>query len=103
MSDDNQAAYQAQSKAAFALLDQAITACTRLSGCDGVAVDAVLIVGIQHVDTDGDRLGHVEVYPRSGAQPSYITRGIIDEGLSLLKAIYDRGLGGMDDDDESPS
>ena len=103
MSDDNQAAHQDQHKAAFELLDQAITACTRLSGCDGVAVDAVLIVGMQHLDSDGDRLGHVEVYPRSGAQPSYVTRGLISEGVKLMDVIYDRGLDGMDDDDESPS
>ena len=98
MSDDNQAAHQAQHKAAFELLDQAITACTRLSGCDGVAVDAVLIVGIQHVENDGARTGHVEVYPRSGAQPSYITRGLIDEGRELLSAIFN---GALRDDDEA--
>ena len=98
MSDDNDAAYQAQHKAAFELLDQAITACTRLSGCDGVAVDAVLIVGIQHVENDGARTGHVEVYPRSGAQPSYITRGLIDEGRELLSAIFN---GALRDDDEA--
>lgn len=98
MSDDNDAAYQAQHKAAFELLDQAITACTRLSGCDGVAVDAVLIVGIQHVENDGARTGHVEIYPRSGAQPSYITRGLIDEGRELLSAIFN---GALRDDDEA--
>ena len=101
MDDAEKAEYQAKSKAAFELLDQAIAACVGLSGCDGVPVDAVLIVGIQHVDSDGARLGHVEVYPRSGTQPSYLTRGIISEGSKLLDAIYDRGLGGMDD--ESPS
>ncbi|MCV7226073.1 DUF7213 family protein [Mycolicibacterium komossense] len=81
---------------AFEQLDRAIDACVRVSGCDGVAVDAVLIVGLQHVEDDGSRTGHVEVYPRSGAQPSYITRGLISEGTALLDAIYAKGL----DDDQ---
>lgn len=89
--------------AAFALLDAAIEACVRLSGSEGVAVDAVLIVGTQHVDNDGDRLGHVGVYPRSGAQPSYVTRGLISGGVALLDAIYARGLDGMNDDDPLPN
>jgi hypothetical protein len=82
----------AQSHAhAFGLLDQAITACVALSGCDGVAVDAVLIVGLQHVEDDGARTGHVEVYPRTGAQPSYVTRGLIDEGRALINLVYANG------------
>lgn len=82
---------------AFAALDEAVARLTRLSDCEGMAVDAVLIVGLQHVEDDGSRTGHVEVYPRSGAQPSYVTRGLIDEGSKLLDTIFANAFN--DDDD----
>lgn len=81
---------------AFAALDEAVARLTRLSDCEGMAVDAVLIVGLQHVEDDGSRTGHVEVYPRSGAQPSYVTRGLIDEGRTLINTIYRRAMDGDD-------
>lgn len=86
---------------AFAALDHAVAALTRLSDCEGMAVDAVLIVGLQHVEDDGARTGHVEVYPRSGAQPSYVTRGLLDEGRTLIDTIYRRAMDGDTDDDPS--
>lgn len=82
---------------AFAALDEAVARLTRLSDCEGMAVDAVLIVGLQHVEDDGSRTGHVEVYPRSGAQPSYVTRGLIGEGSKLLDTIFANAFN--DDDD----
>ena len=85
---------------AFAALDEAVARLTRLSDCEGMAVDAVLIVGLQHVEDDGARTGHVEVYPRSGAQPSYVTRGLIDEGRALISAIYSNAMRGDEDDDQ---
>ena len=88
--------------ATFAQLDAAIEACVRLSDCSGVAVDAVLIVGLQHVEDDGARTGHVEVYPRSGAQPSYVTRGLIDEGRTLIDTIYRRAMDGDEPDSDQP-
>lgn len=91
MSDD-------QERTAFELLDQAIAACFDIEPrSDGVPVDAVLIVGVQHVEDDGSRTGHVEVYPRTGAQPSYITRGLIDEGRTLVDTEIRNGMG---DDDQ---
>lgn len=81
---------------AFAALDEAVARLTQLSDCEGMAVDAVLIVGLQHVEDDGSRTGHVEVYPRSGAQPSYVTRGLIDEGRTLIDTIYRRAMDGDD-------
>lgn len=85
-----------QQREAFALLDQAITACFNIEPrSDGVPVDAVLIIGVHHIDDDGDHLGHVEVYPRTGAQPSYITRGLLDEAHTLL----DNEVRNAEDDD----
>jgi hypothetical protein len=83
-----------EEREAIALLDEAIdalfaTARPPDSDLNDVPVDAVLIVGVQAVDNAGDRLGHVEVYPRAGAQPAY-TRGLIDEAGKLLdQAIAD--------------
>lgn len=47
---------------------------------NAVPVDAVLIVGVQA----GDRLGHVEVYPRAGSQPANTTRRLVAEAGRLL-------------------
>lgn len=75
---------------AFGLIDDAMEAlfhATRDENSDpnDVAVDAVLIVGVQRVDGDGDgaRVEHVEVFPRPGAQPAP-TRALISEAGKLL-------------------
>lgn len=82
-------------RAAFALLDQAIEACFAIGGPNaGTPVDAVLVIGVQHIEDDGARTGHVEVYPRTGAQPAYITRGLVGEARKLLDHAID------DSDDE---
>jgi hypothetical protein len=90
-----------QERAAFDLLDQAIEACFAIDnedGDNGVPVDAVLIIGCQHIEDDGCRVGHVEVYPRRGAQPAYITRGITAEATKLLDRAIDNETGSDDDD-----
>lgn len=81
-----------QERTAFDLLDQTIAACFAIDGPnEGVPVDAVLVIGVQHVEDDGSRTGHVEVYPRAGAQPSYITRGLVDEARKLLNQALANG------------
>lgn len=42
-----------------------------------VAVDAVLLIGTQWIDEDGDRCGATNVLPRHGWQPGYITAGLL--------------------------
>lgn len=84
-----------EEREAFALLDGAIDALVAIardpdSDPNNVLVDAVLIVGVQTVDGDGDRIGYVEVYPRAGAQPAS-TRGLIGEAGKLLDQAIDRG------------
>lgn len=78
-----------EDREAFALLDEAIDAVFAIAHDDdtdqsAVPVDAVLIVGVQAVDNAGDRLGHVEVYPRAGTQPADTTRWLVAEAGRLL-------------------
>ncbi|QFG06065.1 hypothetical protein KDW75_gp64 [Mycobacterium phage Mercurio] len=59
---------------------------------DAIPVDAVLLIGVQHIDSDDDaRIGYVEVVPRHGAQPAYITRGLLDDARHLIDQIADQG------------
>ncbi|OYN80432.1 DUF7213 family protein [Mycolicibacterium sphagni] len=44
---------------------------------DLVAVDAVLLIGTQWIDEDGDRCGGTNIFPRHGWQPGYITAGLL--------------------------
>lgn len=62
---------------------------------DAIPVDAVLLIGVQHIDRDDDRVGFVEVIPRYGSQPAYVTRGLIGDALHLLDQIADQ-------DDDAP-
>lgn len=58
---------------------------------DDVITDAVLIVGAQTIDEDGDRLGRVIVFPRHGAQPPYISIGLVESARRMIdKAEDDR-------------
>lgn len=86
---------------AWATLDAAIEACFAIPDPErpagAVPVDACLIVGVQHVDDDGARIGYVELFPRAGGQPSYVTRGLIIEADRLLDRIEDQA-----DDDDRP-
>ncbi|QFG10143.1 hypothetical protein PBI_LEMURIA_65 [Mycobacterium phage Lemuria] len=59
---------------------------------DAIAVDAVLLIGVQHIDSDDDaRVGYTEVVPRNGAQPAYVTRGLLGDALHLMDQVSDRG------------
>lgn len=51
---------------------------------DDMVIDAVLILGAQYIDDDGDRLGRVIVFPRHGSQPPYITLGLLDDARHLI-------------------
>lgn len=66
-------------------LEQLLEAIGKRDDFDGeVITDAVLIVGSQYVDEDGDRCGHVFMFPRNGSQPSYITLGPIETARSWM-------------------
>lgn len=69
-------------QAAHAELEAAIDAYLKVvqqdDDChDVMAVDAVLLVGVQWIDDDGDRCGNVCILPRDGSQPTYITLGLL--------------------------
>lgn len=89
MTDDD---YSAQRKAAYAKLEEAITALVSLPRDDDddrypeVAVDAVLLIGTQFIDEDGDRSGCLTICPRGGWQPGYITAGLIAQALATVTA-----------------
>lgn len=74
-----------EDREAFALLDEAIDAVFAIAhdhdtDQNAMPVDAVLIVGVQA----GDRLGHVQVYPRAGSQPANTTRRLVADAGRLL-------------------
>lgn len=72
---------------AYAALEAAIAAFNAYDGQEHgyVTVDAVLIVGAQKIDDDGDRVGSVGYYPRHGCQPSYVTGGLIDAAKAYVQ------------------
>lgn len=51
---------------------------------DDIVTDAVIILGAQYIDDDGDRIGRVVTFPRHGSQPTYITLGLIDSAQNLI-------------------
>jgi len=80
MSDDDQ-----KRKDAVTALETAIGAVARLMfDDDEVVTDAVLVLGAQRIDDDGDRIGRVGNFPRHGSQPPYITAGLLTEAIDLL-------------------
>lgn len=87
MTDDPEY-FAVRKQAAYAKLDEAIEELSAVfCEVDGeIAVDAVLIVGAQSVDEDGDRVGGVTIFPRHGCQPLYITSGLISHGLAVLRS-----------------
>lgn len=70
-------------KDAYKALEDAITKCNAMmnaideDGVEMMAVDAVLVIGSQWIDRDGDRCGAVNIIPRHGWQPGYITAGML--------------------------
>lgn len=91
-----------EEREAFALLDDAIdalfaTARDPDSDLNDVPVDAVLIVGVQRVDDDGSPTGHVELFPRAGAQPAS-THALIGQAGKLLDQIADGDAGATSHD-----
>lgn len=71
--------------AAAAALENAIRAVAELMFDDNeVIVDAVLILGAQRIDDDGDRIGRVGNFPRHGSQPTYITAGLLNQAMDLV-------------------
>lgn len=75
--------------AAYEKLDAAVTELHRLLELrdpepPSVLTDYVLVLGAMYLDAAGRRGGFTTVLPRGGSQPSYITKGLMREGLDLL-------------------
>lgn len=92
-----------EEREAFALLDEAIDATFAIargpdSDPNDVPFDAVLIVGVQRVDDNGSRIGHVELFPRAGSQPASVRRLIGQAGQLLELAAADNDDRGAGDD-----
>ena len=49
-----------------------------------IATDAVLIVGCQGVNDEGNRIGSTGIFVRDGAQPFWITRSLVREAAQAL-------------------
>lgn len=76
---------------ACAAVESAIT--TLIQYCcdaDDIVTDAVLVLGAQYIDDDGDGLGRVIVFPRYGSQPPYITLGLLGEAGRLIRRANDK-------------
>lgn len=58
---------------------------------DEVITDAVLIIGVQHFDDDGDRCGRVFALPYHGSQPYYITLGLITSARRMIENTFTTG------------
>lgn len=70
---------------AFAALEDAIAKIAALDIEEGeIACDAVLLIGMQFVDSDGDRSGYVNIIPRHGWQPAYITAGLLAQAQTAV-------------------
>lgn len=84
-----------QRKEVFDALEDAITKIAALDVQNGeIACDAVLLIGMQFVDDDGYRSGYVNIVPRHGWQPAYITAGL----LTMAQVAVQRPQ--VDQDDE---
>lgn len=62
---------------AIKALEDAILAFSDYALEEEVVVDALLILGCQAIDDDGDRIGRIMALPRHGSQPPYITLGLL--------------------------
>lgn len=80
--------------AAYRKLDEAVrelAAIVEAEDDDGphcTPTDYVLIVGMQGIDDDGDRVGYAHLYPQQGSQPVYITSGLLTQAQSVLTASH---------------
>lgn len=75
----------------YQALDDAINAlmqehCDDVLNDGAIPVDAVLVVGTQRIDADGDRVGGLWIFPRTGSQPYYLTTGLLDAARNMLYA-----------------
>jgi hypothetical protein len=76
---------------ACAAVENAIaTLAEYLCDSDDMVTDAVIVLGAQAIDEDGDRIGRVVVFPRHGSQPPYITLGLLDEAARLIRQANDK-------------
>ncbi|AIM50226.1 hypothetical protein PBI_BUZZLYSEYEAR_104 [Mycobacterium phage BuzzLyseyear] len=60
-----------------------------------MAVDAVLLIGMQYLYDDGDRGGYVNIIPRGGWQPGYITAGLLS--MAQARVVESHTCSGQDD------
>lgn len=56
---------------------------------DVLGIDAVLIVGTQWIDQQGDRCGGISVLPRHGSQPYYATIGLLEAARSKIISTFE--------------
>lgn len=83
MNDDQREQLRKEAYEAFELAIEKMAALMNLPADEDddtpemMPIDAVLIIGSQYIDKDGDRCGAVDIAPRHGWQPGYITAGLL--------------------------
>jgi hypothetical protein len=76
----------AETEEAYAALEVAVQKLLAMVGEDEcIPVDVVLVVGVQKIDDDGDRVGGLHAFPRDGCQPIYITKGLLVHAIDTLR------------------
>jgi uncharacterized protein YicC (UPF0701 family) len=78
MSDDDAEQKQQRSEA-YAALEAAIEKLSAMRHDEGeVVCDAVLLLGVQYIDEDGDRAGYVDILPRHVVRRLPTTAGLLE-------------------------